>query len=396
MSKNSQKTVLRRLTLSLYLSGALNIFLVTAFMYQMFQENPPSLFCDLKPVESKVQLAVHPTNKDVITHYKTLSRDLLIRKLLSKELLEDGLTERDLALGCLVTFHHFHLFKALSEPSPYIQTRILTFGVHQDKVLTYPGLSDKQFDKLFHFATTEKWPLTARGLFLLLKEQKTERDKSLADAFYLTNEFLTMETLFGRAEKTIEKNEILDFLLDGDWKTLAEFSAKQKKEQDLSDEARRFVLLDYAKSGCQKAARLLLKLDFEYVAKKLDDNRLIALLNLLKEKTDDSLKLAKILMSSPRHNAVRDVAAAYLTAACEATPLMTSKPRLSQVVSMPAKATSTILPKPLPLKIKTYTVQEGDSLWKISRKFKIDIELLKSSNKLTSDCLQPGTQLKIP
>lgn len=42
-----------------------------------------------------------------------------------------------------------------------------------------------------------------------------------------------------------------------------------------------------------------------------------------------------------------------------------------------------------------YTVKPGDSLWKISNTFGINIVDLKSINNLTSDVIQPGQELKL-
>lgn len=63
-----------------------------------------------------------------------------------------------------------------------------------------------------------------------------------------------------------------------------------------------------------------------------------------------------------------------------------------------ATAAKTPLAKPAaPLPVpgsKTYTVQEGDTLWDISRKFEgLTIDKLKSLNNLTSNKLQPGQKL---
>ncbi|HET9054341.1 MAG TPA: LysM peptidoglycan-binding domain-containing protein, partial [Cyclobacteriaceae bacterium] len=53
----------------------------------------------------------------------------------------------------------------------------------------------------------------------------------------------------------------------------------------------------------------------------------------------------------------------------------------------------TVTPLPLPAS-KTYTVQPGDTLWDISRKFEgLTIEKLKTLNNLSSSKLQPGQKL---
>ena len=62
----------------------------------------------------------------------------------------------------------------------------------------------------------------------------------------------------------------------------------------------------------------------------------------------------------------------------------------SSVVTEKAKP-AIVLPMP---GSKTYTVQEGDTLWDISRKFEgLTIEKLKSLNNLSSNKLQPGQKL---
>lgn len=45
---------------------------------------------------------------------------------------------------------------------------------------------------------------------------------------------------------------------------------------------------------------------------------------------------------------------------------------------------------------KTYTVKKGDSLYKISKKFKTKVEAISEANNLESNKLSPGTELIIP
>ncbi|WP_051428366.1 LysM peptidoglycan-binding domain-containing protein [Bacillus sp. J33] len=44
----------------------------------------------------------------------------------------------------------------------------------------------------------------------------------------------------------------------------------------------------------------------------------------------------------------------------------------------------------------TYTVQEGDNLYRISKKYETSVKELKIANKLTSDTIYPGQNLKVP
>ena len=44
----------------------------------------------------------------------------------------------------------------------------------------------------------------------------------------------------------------------------------------------------------------------------------------------------------------------------------------------------------------SYVVKKGDSLWKISRRYKTSVEAIMKQNNLKNDLLKPGTTLKIP
>src|SRR4030067_1707943 len=45
---------------------------------------------------------------------------------------------------------------------------------------------------------------------------------------------------------------------------------------------------------------------------------------------------------------------------------------------------------------KAYVIKKGDSLYSISKKFKIEIDSIKKANEIVSDKLAPGTKLIIP
>ncbi|SDU07226.1 LysM repeat-containing protein [Verrucomicrobium sp. GAS474] len=67
--------------------------------------------------------------------------------------------------------------------------------------------------------------------------------------------------------------------------------------------------------------------------------------------------------------------------------------------ALPVVATAKAVPAAVPAPAapaKTYTVQKGDTLWKISRKCNVTVEALKKANHLPSDQIAVGTALTVP
>lgn len=429
----SDQIQIRKLTKALFISGAINIALASLFFYWMIREKPPTPYFELKPAkieESQAPFAIDESLSEVIHYFKSLPLDQLTSKLSNSEFVESGYRKRDLALACLVTFHHFDLSRALLDDVQPAQTRVIAFGLKKDgkpaKVVIYPGLSDKQYESIIRFAKRERWPLTSKGLFLNLKNLKGKTLNSLAEAFYLTPEFISVEMLFNRAETHIEKAEILNVLTDGTFAMLATFAEHQKQSHDLTAARRQYFLLEYIKNNSKAAAYLLLKTDGPVIVRKLDDLHIKMILSLLTEKTPEAGKFALTLLTSPRGDAVWQMAAIRLYGyAGEEIPekfqhnaalskflpanLILKKPEsISQValnlepLAKEPKIELKPEPKPQPKspevsqKDTFYIVQEGDSLWKISRRYDVDIDVLKRLNQLSSDFLKPGTALKIP
>ncbi len=359
---------IRHLSQALIISGALNIGVLSTLLYWMLRERPPTPYCELKPAsfeQQEIPLADQRGFTEVLNQLSQLSFSQLVNRLSHSQLIENGYAERDLALACLMAFHHFDIQRALPKNTQPQQKRLLAWKPKGQNtsitLVVYPDLTQQQFDALVHFAKTERWPLTAEGLFLLLKEEKDKNDldHDLIETFVLTPEFWTIELLFNRSGQQVSKQEILTVLLEGNWTILKQFVDQQRQVQDSSDARRQRFLLDYVKAGSASAAILLLKTDWDFSVKKLDDQQSIAILQLLPPHLPESMRFAKEMLTSPRSTNVWKKASQWLyTQAGENMPkawdyqsaltrFVPENPKI-ELVSKPAPPTPA-LPPPLPL-----------------------------------------------
>ncbi len=413
-SQSSEKPWIQRtkwLTQALIISGTLNVGLLATFIYFVLQEKQQSLSIELKPVV-KEQGASHGSNEQLLRSYSLLPYQELLLRLENKELAEEGLTKRDLALACLVAFHHFNLEKALGGIN--LQKRLISLshpdGSESIDVGVYPGLADFQFQAIVQYARTEKWPLTSQGLFYEIKRSALPYDLNLLEAFYLSSEFHAAQTLFAKSGQPLPFEKLVDLLCQGEWKSLAELAASQRQALDLSPERRRDFLLQYLNNHSSLAAELLLKTDLEFAVKNLGDDQILVMFDLVHEATPELELLAKELLTSPRTDAVWKKAASLLYSfSGEALPepydhaqaLARFVPQAvqPQVQPKPVLAQSPPLLKkeaaPEPKK-KVHIVQAGESLWKIARKYQVSIEEIMKTNRLESERLRVGKQLEIP
>ena len=507
-SENRLIAQIRLLSQALILSVAINIGLTATFAYWFVNERSPLPFYESKPKELvQIPMAEEKSQGGIIRAFKSLSLEQLVAKLGNAEIVDKGYTQRDLALACLVGMHHFDLNRAC--PGGLEQPRVLFFDEELNgsfsKLVVYPRLSDEQFDSIIDFAHTEQWPITHEGLFLKLKHMVASQrpspqdspharlEASLAEAFFITSEFSSVEMLFNRADVPVKREDLLTMLTDGTWEMLSSFAEQQKTSQDLSSLRRQHFLLEYLAMNSKSAALLLLKTDPAFVSKKLDDTALLTILQIADENTPETKALALEMLAGSRGAVVKKAASSALNNfSAQAAPGSLS-PRsagaqFSLKASAPAKPTHPLLPptpasrsisrqvsKPLsppvpeahtstthagmrrpilaenqlkrfPNQVKdskfaappkeifrssppslyssvgasidlppstsslpapavrskplnwdrVHVVQEGDNLWKIARFYKIDVDLIRQSNKLKSDALKPGSLLKIP
>lgn len=400
------------LTHALIVSGTLNIGLIATFAYFVLKEKQEALAIELKPASKET--SVPATNSQLLRTYSLLPYQELLLRLENKDLIEEGLTKRDLGLACLVAFHHFNLDKALGGLP--LQKRTVPFtnneGQETIDVPVFPGLADYQFQAILQYAKTEKWPLTSQGLFYELKRTSASRDPTLLDAFYLSQEYHAVYTLLAKTGIPISRGQIIDLLCDGEWKTLSAFTEQQRISLDLSPDRRRLLLLEYLNNHSKLAAKILFDSDLDFISKRLDDTQILTLLDLYPDKSSALENFAKELLASPRTDAVRKHAASILFALAgeplpepydhqlalqRFLPQLAPKPieQTPPAIIAPAKAPIPAAP-PAPPKKKWHTVEPGDSLWKIARKYHVGVEEIMHLNQMDTEKLRPGKQLEIP
>ncbi len=380
---------IRFLTKLLLVSVTLNIGLVTVIVYVSRSGKQE----DLKVAK---QFVLEKSNGEVLAGYFKASFEELVKELKEKTVLQDGYTNRDLALACLVNYHYLNLEKVISGKP--IQRRKLTF-IHQEggesfHVEVFPNLDDLDFSMIEKFVKEEKWPLSFEGLFAELKKQGVLKESSLEQAFLATPEFYLLYTSLKRLDETISKEKIIQFLLEIDFEELERWLSRIKEGGEVLPSMRELFQNSIDK-GSSSAAYLWITLDGEYAQRKLPDIQLHKILLLLKENLIATNIFLKQILCSVRSDEVRKQAALKLY---EFSGLPVPEPYVH------AQALKTFLPNLFSQKeivksekvVKKHLVSDGESLWKIANKHKVSIEALREINHLKTDKLKPGQELILP
>ena len=411
------------LTQVLIISGTINISLIATFIYFVVKDKNATVSIDISQIPKDP--TVHVSNEETLRAYSALSFQDLLLKLENTDYAEEGFLKRDLALSCLVAFHHFDIDKALGGMIPQKRS---TFFRSQDAkesidLTLFPGLADDQFNGVLSYAKTEKWPLTSKGLYFEIKRKGVQADPSLLEAFFTTPEFHVISTFFQKTSLPVDKNLITTLLSEMDWQFLKDFCEQQRILQDFSDDRRRsFLLVLFEKYSSKTGAQLLACKDLDFIAKRLDDHSLFNYFSLIADQKEALELLSKEILVSPRSDDMRRKAAEMLyELAAEPFPLLydhltavqrfspdslpkvvvQAEPIIAQakigLEKVAAKAPQEISAISVSNKKKrTHTIQEGDSLWKISKKYKVSVEEIKKINNMENDKLKLGRQLQIP
>jgi hypothetical protein len=379
----------RSLTLALIFSGTLNVALTAALAFYAW--NPGDQ--DLKiSVPQKREAVVELTNKQIFQQISKGSFRELVSYLTNQEFIEEGYTKRDLALSALVAYHHFDLQRALgSKPS---QVRLLSVP-SGGNVEIFPNLSQLEFDAIIKFAYQEKWPLTSKGLYMLIS--KGNLDSTLIEAFRLSKEFSSLELLFQKTSSLQDFQSLLRLVVDGGWDLLQKVSIDLQQTLDFSIEKRRDVLAQYLHKKSCNAAKVWLTVDREYCLKRLDDKALFELIDQLKDFSEEGKGFCLSLLHSQRSDAVLHKAASMLYS--YAGEILPAPFDLNVILSRfegkvaPVKAVEKMQAVPV---LKHHIVKDGETLWKISRIYKVSVDEIVKLNCLEKDALYPGMTLQIP
>jgi len=388
---------IRGLTHLLILSIGTNVGLGTALLYHQLgkmKENREDFSHKVKEVVLK------DSSGDALRRYFDCTESALIAELENKELVQDGLTKRDLALACLVNFHYFDIGRALSGIT--LQRRELSFvhhgGGEKFDLQVFPGLDESHYQMIVAFAKREEWPLTAEGLFGELLNGKTKDSPSLKKAFIATPEYFSVFTAFKRFGEEISKERIFKLILEGSWQTLENIRKKQIVEPAISLESLRELLRVYLSSGSKEAASLWIKIEPEYILRHSSDECLLSLIESIGENTLSTNLFLKKTLSSVRCDKIREASGKKLYEFKDGKRPEVYKHEEAMRLFLP----SLFVEKEPELEVhhhvahKLHRVLDGDSLWKISKRYKVSIEDLRDKNNLKSDRLRPGQEIIIP
>lgn len=342
----------------LILSGALNIALVTIFVYSHLKSKEERGSYAWRPVE-QAREPILPSNSDCCRRYLKLSFQELAEKLSSTVLVEDGYAERDLALAVLVAVHDFDLERAMGGPPREVQPLL----IGENAISLFPGIRKEEWSALLQFCRRERWPFTPKGLFSLAKRQSKALPASLVEALSLTPHFEMVALLLGRAHPPVEPLEAFTLILEGEWEPLEQYIEEQRVALDLSDSRRRQLLTDYLDQNSQMAARLLVRTDRAYAAHRLTDEQVVRLLQLTR---DD--EVVSEVAASPRPRAVLS---------------------RQEVVKVEERE--------VPVQVaQVHEVQPGESLWVVAKRYGTSVEALVQLNGLKGETIRVGQRLKVP
>ncbi len=361
---------------TLILSGILNALLLGLFLYFFIYDTPFSF--SFLPEKEQIQSA--PLSVQSLSQLQSLSFEELEKHLEDFRMIRDGYHARDLALASLVSFHHFDIERALGRGR--LVRRKWLFG--EQAMVVFPGLTDEDFQLVRKFIRQERYPFTTCGIFEKIKGGEAE--PALLSYFFHSPQFVQLEILFSRAQVPIQRKKLLDLVVEGGWERLDRYYAMQERGANFSAERRRALLCDYMGGGSVAAASLLLVTDFQFAVQNLEDSQVSQLLDLLDG--EEIGTYCQIIALSPRSDEVRKKASGRCSP--EVSAKFYNRPAEGELRPVFRER------PPVSTPTHTHVIQPGESLWMISKRYQVPVEVLMRVNHLPSTQIQSGKLLTIP
>ncbi len=383
-----EKPTIKALTAAFIVSVALNIGLLSSLVYIAVSDKEQLVMHEepMPQVATRGELS-DAVKKEVARLLAASFRELL-PQLENTEVIADGIRVRDVALSCLVCFHNFHIEKAVGGLPFEVRNYSFTNpdGEEQIVITLFPEMTDETFETIVQFTRTEKWPLTPKGLFLELKEH--EGSRSLEDAMYLTPECTRLRKVFERGGIRLNKQPFLRLLAEGSWDGILRIARKADSEEPTV--VIRKTLAYLVKERSKAAAALLVEHESPFLLESARNEQLSAVIDLLEGTSEKMTFFLHSLAQGIRPQYVKEKAELKLREIAEKR----QHPKTYQTVAPKAEQNAYT---EVPALQKEYIVKPGDSLWKLSLKFKVSIKELRAKNNLEkTDVIRPGQKLMIP
>ncbi len=265
--RKTRDWLVRRLSRFLLASGILN-FLLLSLLFSIWLKTPSF---DLPICRKSPPLqAGYTSSGRLILSLRQMPFEQLVHKLEETEPVECGYLQRDIALSCLVSKFHFDVQRALQSQKLPVRMVKIQGREHLGSFPLYPGLGDREYQSIVHFAKTERWPFSPEGLFMRLQQSGENLPKSLVNAFVMTDEFKE----FQKKLSPIRALELVRMMLEVDWSAVAKAQNYPTPFQ---------ILQLFISEGSRAAAKTLLQTETQYALRQLDDETILQILDLLGE-----------------------------------------------------------------------------------------------------------------
>lgn len=324
-----------------------------------------------------------------LSHLHERSLSELSQGLLEKYGVIYGKDFRFFILGELVLKFDIDLSRALERPVEFVYVKI------GSETIPVPSqCSEIEFKKVFKFLKKEKYPFTARGILntLLLQLKNNDIDEDLLSYFMHSEEFQFFSSILEVKRHQINPALLLRMIIEGGSYLFFEIASKNNMKSCNPQNLRREALFSYIEKGFSMAAELFIVLDMNFLIYESKDQDLKRVLKLISTSSHIYEKfLTKVIQSSREEN-IRMIAEDMLSR----YPRYSSKDNFKIEKSLFPEFRNNRTPNISSQPFIEHMVVSKESLWEISKRYKVSIIKIMEFNQLSSAVLYPGQKLKIP